>query len=148
MLDRNRFNEEFDWFKRLIPQWDEDRTFTSFDEGVVERWEGYKSRVRRRARDLLSFSTWTEAEIGSGAILERMIEAVEVKENNLVTWQDRRGPGSSEHSVLLEARRDADRLLELERRLFDLFKGVADEGATFGVPLRRAGRGRQPTALG
>ncbi|MDE2906562.1 MAG: hypothetical protein OXQ28_10820, partial [Acidobacteriota bacterium] len=55
------------------------------------------------------------------------------EENNLVIWQDRRGPGSSEHRVLLDARRDANLRLELERRLFDLFKGVADEGATFGL---------------
>ena len=133
MLDRSRFNEEFEWFKRLIPRWNEDRPFTSFDEGVVERWEGYKRRVRRRARDILAVSTWTETEIGSGTILQRMIEAVETEENNLVIWQDRRGPGSSEHRVLLDARRDANLRLELERRLFDLFKGVADEGATFGL---------------
>ena len=133
MLDRDRFNEEFEWFRRLIPRWDEGRAFTSFDEGVVERWEGYKPRVRRRARDILASPAWTEAEIGSGTILQRTIEAVEIKENNLVTWQDRRGPGSSDHRVLLDARRDANLRLELERRLFDLFKGVADESATFGL---------------
>ncbi len=133
MLDRSRFNEEFEWFRRLIPRRDEGRAFTSFDEGVVERWEGYKPRVRRRARDILAFSAWTEAEIGSGMILQRMIDAVEIEENNLVTWQDRRGPGSSDHRVLLDARRDANLRLELERRLFDLFRGVADEGATFGL---------------
>ena len=133
MLDRNRFNEEFEWFRRLIPGRDEGRAFTNFDEGVVERWEGYKPRARGRARDILAFSAWTEGEIGSGTILQRMIEAVEIKENNLVTWQERRGPGSSDHGVLLDARRDANLRLELERRLFELFKGVADEGATFGL---------------
>ena len=136
MLDRDRFNEEFDWFKRLIPKWNEGRAFTSFDDGVVERWEGYKPRVRRRARNILGPSAWTEAEIGSGTILQRLIEAVEIEENNLVTWQDRRGR-RSDHRVLLDARRDTNLQLELERRLFDLFKGVADEGATFGL-LRTA----------
>lgn len=132
MLDKSRFNEEFEWFRRLIPRWDEGRPFISFDEGVAERWEGYKPRVRRRARDILASSAWTEAEIGFGTILQRTIEAVEVEENNLLTWQNRRRR-SKDHRVLLDARQDTNLRLELERRLFDLFKGVADEGATFGL---------------
>ena len=124
MLDRNRFNEEFQWFKR----WS---TFTNFHEGVVNEEEGYKSRLRDRARGILAPKAWTRAEIGSGTILQRTIEALEQEDNNLVVWQDRWGPGSSEHRVLLNARRDADLRLKLERHLFNLFKGVADEGSTF-----------------
>ena len=127
MLDRNRFNEEFQWFKRLIPK------FTNFYEGVVDDWEGYKPRLRDRALDILVPKAWTEAEIGSGTILQRTIEAVEIKGNNLVVWQNRWGDASSEHHVLLDARRDANLQLKLERCLFDLFKGVADDGATFGL---------------
>ena len=133
MLDRNRFNEEFQWFKRLIPRWDKGRVFTNFHEGVVNDWEGYKPRLRDRARGILAPKAWTEAEIGSGTILQRTIEAVEIEDNNLVVRQNRWGHASSEHRVLLDARRDANLRLELERRLFDLFKGVADEGATFGL---------------
>lgn len=131
MLDRHRFNEEFHWFKILIQEHDQGRAFTSFREGVADDWEGYKPGVRDRALLILAPQGWTEAEIGSGTILQRMIEAVEIKGNNLIVRQNRWGPGSSEHSALLDARRDANRQLELERCLFDLFHG-ADEGATFG----------------
>lgn len=132
MLDRNRFNVEFQWFKGLIPKRDEGRAFTSFHEGVVDDWEGYKPRVRDRARGILALEVWTEMEIGSGAILQRTIEAVEIEDNNLVLWQNRWGQASCEHRALLDARQDATIQLEVERRLFDLFKGVADESTTFG----------------
>ena len=132
MLDRKRFNAEFQSFKRLILRWDKG-PFTNFHEGVVDDWEGYKPRLRDRARSILEPKAWMEAEVGSGTILQRTIQAVEIEDNNLVVRQNRWGHASSEHGVLLEVRRNADRRFELERRLFDLFKSVADEGATFGL---------------
>lgn len=131
MLDRGRFREQFERFKSLVPAYDHGRAFTNFDNGVVHRWEGYKSGLRGYALDVLVPKAWTEVEIGSGAILERTIKTVEIKDNNLVVSQPRWGPGSSGHRVLLDARRDAELRFELERRLFDLFAGVADEGTTF-----------------
>ena len=131
MLDRDRFSEQFQRFKSLVPVYDNGRAFTDFDKGVVHRWEGYKPGLRDYALDTLVPKTWTEVEIGSGAILERTIKAVEIKDNNLFVSQPRWGPGSSGHRVLLDARRDAELRFELERRLFDLFAGVADEGTTF-----------------
>ena len=64
MLDRDRFNEEFEWFRRLIPRWDEGRAFTSFDEGVVgeivcrfvNSWKGPLSVRVQRPRDLQGLS--------------------------------------------------------------------------------------------
>ena len=131
MLDQGRFSEQFERFKSLVPAYDKGRAFTDFDNGVVHRWEGYKSGLRGYALDILVPETWTEEEIGSGAILERTIKAVEIKDNNLVVSQPRWGPGSSGHRILLDARRDAKLRFELEGRLFDLFTGVANEGTTF-----------------
>ena len=131
MLDRDRFSEQFQRFKSLVPVYDDGRAFTDFDKGVVHRWEGYKTRLRDEALDILVPEIWTEVEIGSGAILERTIKAIEIKDNKLVGSQPHWGPSRSGHRVLLEARRDAELRVELERRLFDLFAGVADEGTTF-----------------
>ena len=103
MLDRDRFSEQFQRFKSLVPVYDNGRAFTDFDKGVVHRWEGYKPGLRDYALDILVTNTWTEVEIGSGAILERTIKAVEIKDNNLVVSQPRWGPGSSGHRVLLDA---------------------------------------------
>ena len=131
MLDQDRFNEQFERFKSLIPVHDKGRSFTGFDKGIVDRWEGYKPALRDQALDILGPKTWKDVEVGSGTILDRTINAVEIKDNNLVVSQPRWGPGSSGHRVLLDARSDAERRFELERRLFDLFAGVADEGTTF-----------------
>ena len=131
MLDQDRFEEQFQRFTSLIPAYDDGRAFTDFDKGVVHRWEGYKLGLRDDALDILVPKTWTEVEIGSGTILERTIKAVEIKDNNLVVSQPRWGPGSSGHRVLLDARRDTELRFELERHLFDLFAGAADEGTTF-----------------
>lgn len=133
MVDHDRFDEEFRWFKRLIAKRDNGRAFTNFDEGLVHEWEGYKPRLRDQALRVLSPGRWTEAEIGSGSILQRTIEAIQIKENNLVDWHHRRGPGTAKHTVLLDARQDATSWRELERYLFDLFKDVAGEGTTFGL---------------
>ena len=131
MLDRDRFNEQFQRFRSLIPTRDNGHAFTDFDKGVVYRWEGYKPEVRNRALNILVPKAWTEDEIGLGAILGRTIKAVEMQGNNLVVCQNRWGPRSSEHRVLLDACRDPKLQRELERGLFDLFAGVADEGTTF-----------------
>lgn len=130
MLDRNRFNEEFQRFERLIPEWNKGRAFTNFHEGVVNDWEGYKLRLRDDALRQLAPEAWTEAEIGRGRILRSTIKAVDIKGNNLVVRQNRWGRGSSEHNVLMDAKGRRE-LKRLERHLFDLFKGGADESATF-----------------
>ena len=56
----------------------------------MDDWEGYKPRLRNRALDVLVPKAWTEAEIGSGTILQRTVEAVEIEANNLVVWRNRR----------------------------------------------------------
>lgn len=132
MIDRDQFNEQFERFKSLIPAHDkESQAFTDFNKGGAHRLEGYKPVLRDRALGILALETWAEAEIGSGAILERMIKAVEIKGNNLVTKQPRWGPGTAGHQVLLVGRQDADLRHKLERYLFDLFVDTEDEGTTF-----------------
>ena len=100
-------------------------------------WEGYKPRLRDHALGILVPDVWTEAEIGSGAILERTIDAIEIADsrgltNNLVGWPSRWGHASREHRFLLDARSNADLRRELERCLYGLYRGDADEGTTFG----------------
>ena len=135
-LDRDRFNEQFQRFKSLIPKHNKGHAFTNFQEGVVAVWEGYKPDLRDHALGILVPHAWTEAEIGSGTILQRTIDAIEIRDshgltNNLVFWQNRFGHASRDHRVLLEAVSNANLCRELERHLFGLYRGDADEGATF-----------------
>ena len=139
-LDRDRFNEQFRRFKTLIPIHDKGRAFTNFHEGVVAEWEGYKPDLRDHALGILVPDAWTEAQIGTGLILQRTINAIEIQDssgltNNLVFWQNRFGHAKRDHRVLLEATSNAsnaDLRRELERYLFGLYRDDSDEGATFG----------------
>ena len=134
-LDPDRFNEQFQRFRSLIAI-NDSRAFTGFHEGLVEEWEGYKPRLQQHARGFLIPNAWTEAEIGSGAILTRTIRAIEIQNsdgltNNLVFWQNLYGHAKREHHVLLDADSNANLRRELERLLFGLYQGGADEGSTF-----------------
>ena len=136
VLDQTRFNEQFQRFQSLILMNDAGRAFTGFHEGVAEDWEGYKPQLRDHALGILIPNTWTEAEIGSGVILQRTIHAIEIEDsdgltNNLVLWQNRYGHAKRDHRVLLDADSNPDLGRELERLLFGLYRGDADEGTTF-----------------
>ena len=134
-LDPNRFNEQFQRFKSLVSKHNKGHAFTNFHEGVVAALEGYKLPLRERALGILAPDTWTEAEIGSGVILQRTTNAIEIQDigltNNLLNWQNRWGPANRDHRVLLEADSNTELRSELERHLFGLYRGDSAEGATF-----------------
>jgi hypothetical protein len=105
--------------------------FTSFNDGAARAWEGYKPRLRAEARARLGADSWTEAQIGSGAILERAIDAIEIggneqQRNNLVPWDGRYGPSTVAHAVFLAARGRPEGRARIERWLFDAFASGGD----------------------
>jgi hypothetical protein len=135
-VDPRAFREAFARFQALITA-KSGHAFTGFQEGLAAVWESYKPRLRERALEMLRAAEWSEADIGSGAILNRMIEAIEIQDsrsnltNNLVFWQNRYGHANRDHRALLEAASNPKLRREIEALLFGLFRGGADEGATF-----------------
>ena len=111
-LDPDRFDEQFQRFKSLVPRHNKGHPFANFHEGVVAVWEGYKPHLRDRALGILRPDTWAENEIGSGVILRRTIDAIEIQDsgltNNLVFWQNRYGHANRDHRTLLEAVTERD----------------------------------------
>jgi hypothetical protein len=111
--------------------------FRTFEEGLAAVWESYKPRLRDHALTLLGAQTWDEAEIGSGKILKRTIDAIEIQDsrsnltNNLVFWQNRFGHANREHHALIEATSNPKRRREIENLLFELFRSDNDEGDIF-----------------
>lgn len=111
--------------------------FRGFDEGLIAVWESYKPRLREHALSLLGIDAWSESEVGSGAILNRTIDAIEIQDsrlnltNNLIFWQNRFGHANRDHRVLLEAATNPKLCAEIEALLFDLYRGNGGEGATF-----------------
>jgi len=135
-IDPRAFREAFARFQMLIAA-KSGRPFASFSEGLIHDWESYKPRLRDRALDLLSAEQWSEADIGSGTILNRAIAAIEIQEsrhnltNNLVFWQNRFGHANRDHRALLEGASNPKLRRELEGLLFGLFRDGADEGEIF-----------------
>jgi hypothetical protein len=135
-IDPRAFSEAFTRFQALITS-RSGHAFTGFQEGLAAVWESYKPRLRDHALGLLRAGEWSESDVGSGAILNRMIEAIEIQDsrsnltNNLVFWQNRFGHANRDHRALLEAGSNPKLRRELEGLLFGLFRGGADEGATF-----------------
>ncbi|RWP81674.1 MAG: hypothetical protein EOR11_26615 [Mesorhizobium sp.] len=135
-IDPHAFREAFVRFQALVIA-KSGHAFARFQEGLAAVWESYKPRLRDYALGLLHVGDWSEGDIGSGAILNRMIEAIEIQDsrsnltNNLVFWQNRYGHANRDHRALLEAVSNPKLRREIETLLFGLFRSGADEGATF-----------------
>ncbi len=136
-LSLARFDAQFERFRRLIAANDKGRAFITFHEGVAGVWENYKPRLREFALNKLSADSWSESSIGSGAILQNAIGAIEIQDdraslmNNLVFWQNRFGHANRDHRALLEAASSPRQCRVLEQLLFGLYRANADEGLTF-----------------
>ena len=135
-IDGTAFRSAFDRFRALVEAMS-GHPFRGFDEGLAAAWEDYKPRLRDHALGLLRPGDWLEGEIGSGAVLKRTVEAIEIQDsrlnltNNLVFWQNRFGHANRDHRAMLEAASNPALRGAIERLLFGLYRGGADEGATF-----------------
>jgi len=135
-ISSKAFQSAFDHFKELV-QAESGHSFQNFDEGMVAVWENYKPRLHAHAKQILACDEWLERDIGTGAILEKTIEAIEIQNsrlnlrNNLVFWQNRFGHSNREHKAFLEARLSPDLRAEIESLLFDLYRNNTKEGAIF-----------------
>src|SRR5258705_7155342 len=123
-LDFVTFQQQFIRFEARILH-NSGTPFVSFHEGLPAKWESYKVPLRAIARDRLGFGQWRSTDVGTGRILERIIEAIEISDrpdvprNNLVAWQARYGPQSQSHRALLAARGDRSARRGLERWCVD-----------------------------
>lgn len=131
----DQFAASYARFQSLMTAYDQ--PFTRFDEGLIAAWESYKPRVRDVALTRLDADSWTEDQIGTGAIVAKVIDAIEIQAthgdltNNMVFWQNRFGHANRDHRALIEAAATGTGLQTLERLLFQLYRSDSDEGANF-----------------
>lgn len=146
MLSPVDFRTHFDQFQALITAESNGHPFTNFAEGSIAAWEGYKPILRKIALKRLSVEAWSRDAIGSGSILERVIDSIEIQEsksnlvNNLVFWQNRFGHANRDHRVLLEAGASPTLKRALESLLFDFYRGDRQEGTVFDELAEATGR--------
>jgi hypothetical protein len=76
-LDRDLFRLQFERFEERV-RGASGRRFTSFKEGIAAEWEGYKENLRQKALGRLKVNSMSEAQVGDGTILERLIACIEI----------------------------------------------------------------------
>jgi hypothetical protein len=144
-LDLVTFQQQFIRFEVRILH-NSDTAFVSFHEGLPATWESYKVPLRTIARDRLGFGQWCSTDVGTGRILERVIEAIEISDrpdvprNNLVAWQARYGPQSQSHRALLAVRGDRSARRRLEQWCVDFFQGRSPDADAFEAFVGMAGQ--------
>lgn len=120
-----------------------DCDFESFStDPFIEREENYKYRVHTQALEKLSHQDWQESDIGSGKILNCVIDAIEVKDNNLIQLNlgSRFGDERRYHQVLIEAKKQPNLTKQWEELFYDFFVTYIEDGAAFEKFIEFAGR--------
>jgi hypothetical protein len=95
---------------------------TPYVRSATRRNQSYKPRLRDYALGMLRAAEWSEGNIDSGAIPNRMIEAIEIQDNNLVFWQNRYGHANRDHRALLEAASNPKLSRDSEQLLFGRYR--------------------------
>jgi predicted restriction endonuclease len=132
-IDPYLFQQHLDAFRAFVRE-KSGTAFVSFASNpYTEQQEGYKYAIYRAARDALAFRGWTQADIGTGQIVDAAIAAIERPQNNLLTWQARFGEDARAHQPLLKAREDLDRLHQTEQLLFQLYHDERDRDTFAGL---------------
>jgi len=124
-LSATRFALAFESFCSRVES-ESGEPFKDFGSGLAEGWEGYKEWVYHSARAILAVHEWKPSQIGSGSILKKTIDAIEVHlnktyRNNLVQWDGRYGDKSRTHSSLLTALDSPSDTKHAEQVLFDFY---------------------------
>jgi len=116
-----KFGEVFDQFQNFIMDESGGRNFTGFSDGYIHERESYKEKLRDESLAILNTDDWGKDWIGNGDILRRIIQTLELKNNNLVGTRGKFGPNSVPHRKMIKALDDGINLRLLEQTIFDLF---------------------------
>ncbi|MGB3975087.1 MAG: HNH endonuclease [bacterium] len=126
-VDPYLFERQYEAFQEFVES-KSNITFVSFASNpYTDKQESYKYKVYRAARDALSFEKWHRSDIGTGDIAEAAIAAIEINDNNLVSWQGRYGKESRPHHPLYQALEEQHELKAVEDTLFKLYRETKDE---------------------
>jgi hypothetical protein len=144
-ISREIFEVQFNQFRDLVQRYS-GREFVSFSEGTPHEWESYKPKIRETALNILQAGHWEDHEIGSGQILEQVIDAIEISNsqtrlrNNLVRWENRYGHANRSHRALLDAREDTSAVLQFESWFVSFYQNQVEDGDAFDQFTELAGK--------
>ncbi len=133
-----RFGAELATLKAHLLEFD-GFPFESFTRGKLRDWESYKDYVFTEAGQRLHWTDWKAKEVGTGAILDRVIHAIEIddgkqRRNNLLQWKQ-----YGVHRILSEARND-HRCFQVESLLFDFYTDELEADEAFDSLVAQLGK--------
>lgn len=141
------FDRLYKRFRAMIEDQSKSReSFVDFRSGLANEWEGYKEKIRNIAMERLGAELWNPQQIGSGSILQSVINAIEIKNsntnrNNLVAWESQgRSGGSVSHHRMLEARESLLSCRDAETALFQMYGERGDPEKCFDTLVSVFGR--------
>jgi hypothetical protein len=140
-MDIPHFEKEFRHFSEVVYPRYGDSHFVSFRDGAARGWESYKPKLREQALQILDVPSWQLEMIGTGEILDRAISAIEIRDNNLVSWEGRYGPASAAHSALKDAQQNGSRRKKFEHWFWSAFRQIEDPDDLFEQLRSLAGNG-------
>ena len=110
-VDADILKKAMKWFMAHVVENQSDSN-VDFHAGYIWKSEGYKYMLREKAQEILESDSWTEDMIGSHIILDAVISAINIKENNIVDYRN----------VDLFSEKANDNVEEAERILYDLYR--------------------------
>ena len=138
-IDSYLFERQFDAFLQFVKEQDGVKFVSFASHPYLDRHEAYKYEIYSTARKALSFHEWSKNDIGSGKIIANTINAIEIKQNNLVAWEPRFGEKSRHHQPLYEASSLNQQTEFIETVLFALYRNGSNAD-TFGKLIEIFGR--------
>lgn len=99
-------------FESYVTSFSDELSFTSFrNDFFIDSQENYKKRIIDQVKTIKREMKKCK-DFGTGNLLKKLIECIELPDNNLVDWHGKYGPTSKDHARLIE-------LLSAEEQLKD-----------------------------
>ncbi|HOT04322.1 MAG TPA: HNH endonuclease signature motif containing protein [Methanolinea sp.] len=127
-------------FERRFLEFKKKFSFTSFSKGTAYEEEGYKRDIFVIGQDRLNFKNWDYQMVGTGEIIQRVIDACEIDvknyrgfskiHNNIVTWESGR-ENKRTNRVLYTAQKDQVLRRNLELVLYNFYTDRVTDEETF-----------------
>ena len=139
------FNEQLFFklreFKKYIESYSDGLPFTSFQEdGFIDAQENYKKEIWKSAKSKKDGMEKIK-DFGSGKLLTKLIECIEIPNNNLLDWHGKKGPTSKDHAKLFDLYENKKVLKEFEKETWNFyFSNNQFDGRYFDYFTRVVGR--------
>lgn len=120
-ISPTKFYHAFNSFLAMVKKEQSGDPFRDFQQGYAYKEEFYKTRVHGDALRILDAEKWKSSMIGSGKIIQAVVLAIQIHENNLMEWRGKRHPAGRSHMALLKAAQANDKK-DVEAALFAHFR--------------------------